>query len=449
VRTLCGKKRLVLIAATIALASASGIATSTALGQAAVFQLPCSVPALVSAINTANGAPGPVTLSLAGRCAYTLTSPDNAANGLPVITGDIIIAGNGATITRAPSAPAFRIFYVDGSGALALNKLTISGGRATDCPNPNAPVFKSCGGGIDNHGTLSVSQSSVINNSVTTSTGVGFEFDRGGGIENVGTATVSRTEVSGNTVSNTGSVVGSSAFGGGIGNGGGLLVVVQSELLSNAVSASTGVPGSPGSGGQARGSAIASIGQVTIDRSVIRNNSSTVPDSGVVSGAVVNAGGTMAVTATEITGNTASGPKGQVAGGGIDNFDDLTVTGSDVSGNTVSAPGVNGAFGDSSWGAAAGGIESRGSTTVSRTEIRGNTATGPGGQSFGGGLRNSPDGTLALTRSTVANNTASGTSASGGGISNGNPASGSVTLNTTAVFGNVPDNCSPPIGACT
>jgi hypothetical protein len=39
--------------------------------------VPCSVPALVTAINTANNAPGDDTINLAGGCTYTLVTPDN------------------------------------------------------------------------------------------------------------------------------------------------------------------------------------------------------------------------------------------------------------------------------------------------------------------------------------------------------------------------------------
>jgi hypothetical protein len=129
--------------------------------QAATITVRCSVPALVAAINTANSTPGAHILNLAGGCTYTLVAPDNAANGLPVINSDITINGSGngngpgATITRDPSAPGFRILAVASTGKLTLNSVTTSGGAATDCPGFDGI----CGGGIYDLGTLTVNHS--------------------------------------------------------------------------------------------------------------------------------------------------------------------------------------------------------------------------------------------------------------------------------------------------
>src|SRR2546429_5755023 len=72
------------------------VVISAQAAQAATSTVTCSVPALVAAIDTANSSPGADTLSLAAGCTYALTSPDNGANGLPVITSDITIEGHGA-----------------------------------------------------------------------------------------------------------------------------------------------------------------------------------------------------------------------------------------------------------------------------------------------------------------------------------------------------------------
>jgi hypothetical protein len=127
---------------------------------------------------------------------------DNAFNGLPVITTDITINGSGATITRASSAPSFRILAVSSAGILTLNRLTISGGLAdADCPNPFPTI---CGGGIASRGTLTVNTSRLIDNTATGSV-AGFG-PLGGGVANAPEAmvTLTNSEVSGNTVGNTG-----------------------------------------------------------------------------------------------------------------------------------------------------------------------------------------------------------------------------------------------------
>lgn len=101
----------VAVSASLALVTAlagGAIAQTQAVAHATTVDVPCSVSDLVEAINTANGSLGADTLRLARKCTYKLTSPDaaNPANGLPAITSEITIDGNGATITRGKSAAA-------------------------------------------------------------------------------------------------------------------------------------------------------------------------------------------------------------------------------------------------------------------------------------------------------------------------------------------------------
>src|SRR5947209_18233930 len=80
----------------------------------------CSETALVAAITLANSTPAADTLVLAGGCTYTLTSAHGGpTDGLPVITTPIEMIGP-ATITRANSAPSFRIAEVSTTGSLTL-----------------------------------------------------------------------------------------------------------------------------------------------------------------------------------------------------------------------------------------------------------------------------------------------------------------------------------------
>ena len=83
--------------------------------------VPCSGPGggaagLVAAINAANAA-GAGAISLAPGRTYTLTAAGSSgplgANGLPVVTTRITIAGAHSTITRS-SSQQFRILEVDG-----------------------------------------------------------------------------------------------------------------------------------------------------------------------------------------------------------------------------------------------------------------------------------------------------------------------------------------------
>ena len=107
---------------------------------------------------------------------------------------------------------------------------------------------------------------------------------------------------------------------------------------------------------------------------------------------------------------------GGAGGGGIFNRGTLTVTNSTVSGN--SARGMPGR---------GGGIFNLGTLTVTNSTVTGNIVGGAFGLGYGGGIEN--QGTAAVNNSTVTGNTA----ARGGGIAN---LQGSVTINNSTVSGN-------------
>lgn len=91
---------------------------------------------LIEAINSANEAGQNTTICLADNSTYTLTTvndPFELGNGLPIVTGRVVIQGNGALIQRsqASGTPSFRIFYVRG-GDLEINNLTLQNGLITD-----------------------------------------------------------------------------------------------------------------------------------------------------------------------------------------------------------------------------------------------------------------------------------------------------------------------------
>jgi WD40 repeat protein len=86
--------------------------------------------ALISEITAGNSFGAPYSICLENS-SYTLNQVNNSStgdNGLPVITGDIRIVGNGATITRDVAAADFRFFTVDPSGSLTLENVTLSNG---------------------------------------------------------------------------------------------------------------------------------------------------------------------------------------------------------------------------------------------------------------------------------------------------------------------------------
>jgi hypothetical protein len=103
------------------------------------------VTQLRNAITTANRTTGGAVIKLASKCVYTLNDApvaDDAYgfNALPPIVNTVVIEGNGATLTRASTAPPFRFFFVNGTivpttllpkpGALTLRNLTLDNGLA-------------------------------------------------------------------------------------------------------------------------------------------------------------------------------------------------------------------------------------------------------------------------------------------------------------------------------
>src|SRR5215207_4169065 len=137
-----------------ATAFALGLPAGTA--SAAIFPAACTggvgdQASLVNAINLANTNAGPDVVSMGTGCRYTLTGAANnnwyGPNGLPAISSEITIEGNGATIDRDTAVNAnvrFRYFFVGadpanpstagyvtpGPGRLTLRDLTLEGGRA-------------------------------------------------------------------------------------------------------------------------------------------------------------------------------------------------------------------------------------------------------------------------------------------------------------------------------
>jgi chitodextrinase len=268
-----------------------GMTGAVAVAPPAFAGTPCTAAALISAITTANATNGTVTLT--SGCIYTLTAinntTDNGGVGLPDITGKVTIQGSGATIARstASGTPVFRIFDVSAAGSLTLNSVTISNGLASN--------GQQGGGGIFNHGTLTVTGSTFTNNSAPSSTGTS-----GGGINNSGTLSLSTSTFAGN----------SAQEGGGVFN--------QKTA--------------------------------TISNDTFSGNNATIFGGG----ALLNAAGTMTVTGDTFTGNTGpgggaidndttlnisdstfSGNTGSTNGGGaIINFGPTTVTQTTISGNS-------------------------------------------------------------------------------------------------------------------
>jgi hypothetical protein len=245
-----------------------------------------TVTELIAAINTANSTGQEIHLAPNGN--YVLTAVHNTIdglNGLPIITGNVIIQGDGATITRQSGSSNFRIFQVASGATLHVDTLTVSNGNAAS------------GGGISNSGTLSLTNSTVSDNSATS---------WGGGILNWegGTVSVTDSTVSGNTSLHA--------------SGGGIVSLTDSTVSGNTASSGGGILNWEG-------------GTVSLTNSTVSGNTAS---SGGGGGILNDA--TLTLTSSTVSGNDAT-----ENGGGILNYGygTLTLTGSLVAGNTAKLEG--------------------------------------------------------------------------------------------------------------
>ncbi|HLW79064.1 MAG TPA: hypothetical protein VKU44_05630, partial [Terriglobia bacterium] len=144
----------------------------------------CTLAQAINVVNNTNCA-GTFPAPDIGRCAAAsmgantinltvdvpLAAVDNylyGPDGLSPIASSITITGNGHTISRSPSAPPFRFFYVSGgwelcAGSLTLQDLTLSGGLAQGGGSGDGGGGMGAGGAIFNQGTVHLSGVTIMN----------------------------------------------------------------------------------------------------------------------------------------------------------------------------------------------------------------------------------------------------------------------------------------------
>lgn len=340
---LCRAALVLLLAAALALA-----ARPTPAAHAAT-NVPCDVNALISAIQAANSAPGADTLVLAAGCTYTLAAPrasDGGAHGptgLPEITSAITIQGAGTTIARssASGTPNFRIFHIASSGALTLDGVTISGGRAVGGNGANGGASGGGGGG----GAPGLG---------------GAIFNDGGALTVLNSTFSDNRALGGNGGAGRGDRINPRTYGG----AGGLYGGDGGDSLD-------GVNGGGGGGGAGMGGAIFSTGpaaRLTVVASTLFNNRALGGNGGAspnagsngnrgrgFGGALFIAGGEATITNSTFSDNQAADaaqggndPNGYRGGGGaiyiydIENGKIVLITSATISGNA--APGGGGVY---------------------------------------------------------------------------------------------------------
>jgi hypothetical protein len=356
------------------------------------------VQGLIDAIHAANAAStqeaarsiaAPAVINLAADGNYTLTEVNNTflgANGLPLITGTMIINGNGATIARSSAAgtPEFRILRAQSGSTLTLRDLTLTNGV-------------------------------VISGEK--------EAQFGGALNSFGAVTLERTRI----ISNTAGVA-----GGGIFLGDGPVVITDSLLISN-------------SAGGAGGGLQVQAGKVDLIAITIENN--RAPDGGGLVTVVGSKALTLTVNRSTIVRNSATGSDNPVegTGGGIrlsqeiggSTMDTIVVVNDTLIANNQA---ING--GGIGMGLIQPGSQHLIQLTLNRSAVVNNVAQGQATQQGNGGGILNINAILHMVNSTISGNTAIGNpqvqfSGVGGGIANGRTGlPTTVIMTNTSVISN-------------
>ncbi|WP_328651733.1 hypothetical protein OG598_27885 [Micromonospora sp. NBC_00330] len=407
----------------------------------------CNADELIAAIVRANADSG-AKLRLAEKCTYTLnrSAPQPpvpfGAVGLPIITQQVVIDGNGSTIVRAANATPFRILEVGAGGDLTLRDTTIKGGQAEG-------GIGGGGGGIriDIGGKAVIENTHVVYNQTN---------GPGGGIANFGVTKIlggadhgkdwdgkdkDKKKDSGSIISNN-----SALFdGGGIFNNGNLTVQNTRLSYNNTIGVFSTLP-LGGAGGGLSNSSVAVLENVHLD-----NNTAGFRGGGIRGG--INS--TTEARNVEVNDNRAGSEGGGIFSDGV-----FQLRHGKVHHNEAGQRG--------------GGVFNQiGQFVAEETSISENTASTNSTIEHGGGVYNG-SGTVVLRRTHVDRNRAIGTNSQGGGIYNNSRLTlteskvtdnisflapggifndgGQVTVDQkTVISGNRPTNCtpsSPPVPNC-
>ena len=383
---------------------------------------------LVSAINECNDEilnPGPDTISLGSSCTYEISAANNywyGPNGLPAISSEIFIEGNGSTIYRS-SGNSFRLFYISGghselsSGSLHLSTLTLRGGRAKGGNGGGGGA--GMGGAIFNQGALELFEVTLLQNEAVGGNKSGHPG--GGGIGQDALSTEGGG-FGGAFSGGTGGLGGSGSTSSGGGGGGGFAPTSNGGNAGGTTAGNgggnSGLGGNggggvrlPGTGGDAGGGGAGNAqgsnpGGAGGDFGFGGKGANTVGHGG--GGGVGGGGGASSV------GGQGGGGGGFGGGGGLPN-------GAGGFGGGGLVPGYGAGMGGAGMGGAI--FNHNGQVLVSNSTFTQNVASGgigpPSGQGLGGGIFNL-NGTVDISSSTLADNevlTPEG-SGSGGAIYN-------------------------------
>ena len=246
-------------------------------------------------IDTIEKATSDITIKLKDGLSYNIT--ETITVDKPGIT--ITIDGNGQSINGMQK----QAFHINSGSSLVLKNITITNAKAIrggaiyndgnltitgSTLNNNTATGDddiAFGGAIFNNGTLTITDSILINNTATVATTGEFEqvYAWGGAIYNIyGRVTVTNTTFTNNkataTASGTGEYAIAKAYGGAISNNLGILTITDTTLNNNTAMATAS--GDWNVEAHAGGGAIHNSKTLTITDSTLNNNQATATASG-------------------------------------------------------------------------------------------------------------------------------------------------------------------------
>lgn len=370
--------------------------------------------------NTANRAGGGIEDNSGSAGVVTLTNValDNNSAGVDIGAGAVANPGNGGGL------------HISGDGDVSISGGTVNGNFAAQE-----------GGGLWNStGTLTITGTTISNNTVNAEDNAGNDQGGGGVFNNGGTLDIDNATITDNqadinagngggvmTVGGTvtidgGTISGNSAVraGGGIENNAGT-VTLTDVTLGGTLAADGNTAGINGGGLHVSGVGITEIFGGRVSNNVAGQEGGGLWNS--ASGSMViqssGSGGTL------IDSNTANGDDAATVqgGGGIFNVGGtLSISDATISNNVSTAT----LAGNGGGGVA---IEGGANNTITDTTISGNSATEAGGSADGGGILIANGATLEVFGGSISGNTAN---RAGGGIENN---ASSVTLTDVRLGG--------------
>jgi hypothetical protein len=441
----------------------------------------------------------------------------------PTVTIDGVTITGGVTRSSPLSTPFFGhegVFAAGGGveippgadfavgATVSMTNTVVSGNRVAptetvpspsgaQCPSGPCPFARAAGGGIDNWGTLTLTNSTVSNNSLGTAAGlsdVASEAEGAGIHSTIGALTISNSAISGNRASAS-APNGRFADSGALFLAGGTLTMSNSSVTNNSATLAAGIPSGVNVGVHAGAIHFGNAQAATVNNTTISGNAATMTNS--VGDAFADSGGlhtdidvsvnshlvTLSndviannhVTSTTVAGSLGnadgSGGAGEISGtmsnlrlsgntvdvsaangdatgeGGASVFDGGTITNGAVDDNHVHVASPHG-----SASVSGGGIFVAVGLTLRNTPVTGNTgsASGGSGNALGGGIFDvafpfgpdgPPGGPLVLQNSPVTGNVLTGSAGlplQGGGLYlQGEP----LTRTNSTIAQNVPDQC--------